>query len=158
MKKFATIFFFLFAIAFWSSAESNVYVFLKSVGNSDVNISLNGEKLCDLNGSIKKEMGASSVIQHELLISNDCFRKIEIEGEGKIRLSLSMEYANPMAGTEKTFSSDVSFEVENGKSYYFEVTNKGLSDIILKEMSEKNAVKKIKKWEELPSVKYSLVK
>lgn len=158
MKKLAIIFFFLFAIALLGSAESNVYVFLKSVGNSDVYISLNGEKLCDLNGSIKKEMGGSSVIQHELLISNDCFRKIEIEGEGNIKLSVSMEYANPMAGTEKNFLSDVSFEVENGKNYYFEVANKGLSDIILKEMSEKNAVKKIKKWEELPSVNYSLVK
>ena len=158
MKKLATVLFFLFAIALLCMAESNVYVFLKSVGNSDANISINGEKLCDLNGSIKKVMGGSTVIEHELLISNDCFRKIEIEGEGKIKLSLSMEYANPMAGTEKTFSADISFEVENGKSYYFEVANKGLSDIILKEMSEKNAVKKIKKWEELPSVNYSLEK
>ena len=134
------------------NAESNIYVFIKSVGNSDIHILVDGKEVADINGPVKKVMQPGWGLEYPLTMLESCYRKIVVPEEGKVVVSMEGTYKNAMNGNVSNYKAEFPLDLEDGESYYLEVTNKGLSDVKFKEIKEKDALKKMKKWVELPTV------
>lgn len=152
MKKIILTMLFAVAFGFAANAESSIYMFLRSVGNSDTKVYVDGKEVADLNGPVKKTMPAGWGLAYPLVLSEPCYRKIDVNGEGKVVVSITSEYKNPMNGNITNFKAEYPLEIEDGESYYLELTNKGLSDMKINELKEKAAVKKMKKFKELPTI------
>jgi hypothetical protein len=133
-------------------AQSNVYIFVKSIGSSDTKILVDGKVVADLNGSVKKtyNLGMGENIPFKMLQA--CYRKLTVNHEGKTIISCDIEYLNCLNGVKTQYKAEIALDLENGESYYLDLVGKGRTDMQIKAMSEKEAVKKIKKVEELPEV------
>lgn len=142
------------AIIISVKAESTVYVFLKSMYNTDTTIAINGADVCELNGSVNKTMdvyGGGSMIKR-----NGCYHKIVIEGEGQILLTGTMLYTVPKNGNVNTYKGEISLDITDGDTYFLELTSKGIHDMQIKEVSEKKSSKWLQKWENLGDVNFAL--
>lgn len=143
MKKLFLLVAIMIAFVFSSAnAESNVYLFLKSIGNADVQVSINGKRVCNMNASIKKTMN-NDMFKIPLRLSKDCTRKLIFNKEGKNVISVTMDYTNPMKETVTTMKAETQLDVADGETYYVEITNKGLTDVQLKVMDEKKGAKRL---------------
>lgn len=153
MKKLLTLIVALMAFTFVTNAESTVYLFLKSMGNTDAKIFINGKEVTDMNASIKKTMHPD-MYKLPLKLANDCTRKLTINNEGKTVIAADMTYTNPMKGTESRMKGEITLDLEDGETYYVEITNKGLTDVQLKLMDAKKGEKRKaeKKRDNLPDV------
>lgn len=116
-------------------AESNVYVFLKSMYNTDTSITINGTEVCKLNGSITKTMNVPGGTMEK---RNGCYHKIVLDGEGKILLTGTLLFTVPSNGNVNTYKGEISLDVADGETYYLELTNKGIHDMQIKEVKEKS--------------------
>lgn len=125
-----------------ANAESNVYLFLKSIGNADVQVSINGKRVCNMNAATKKTMN-NDMFKIPLRLSKDCTRKLIFNKEGKNVISVTMDYTNPMKETVTTMKAETQLDVADGETYYVEITNKGLTDVQLKVMDEKKGAKRL---------------
>lgn len=141
MKKLLSIALLLCAFVFSANAESTVYLFLKSVGNSDVKVYVNGKEVTDMNASIKKTM-QPDLFQIPLKLAKDCTRKLIFNKEGKTVISVDMIYTNPMKNTTTRTKGEITLDLEDGETYYVEITNKGLTDMQLKQMDAKKGEKR----------------
>lgn len=142
----------LFLGSFSASAESTVYVFLKSMSNTDTSVSVDGKQVCNLNGPVKRTLkpGFGLILPFETLES--CYRKLVFSEEGKKIITFSVKYTNATNGNISTYKGEISLDLEDGESYYVEVTNKGLNDMQLKSVEEKKATKWLKKWTALQTI------
>lgn len=134
-------------------AESNVYVFLKSMYNTDTSITINGTEVCKLNGSITKTMNVPGGTMEK---RNGCYHKIVLDGEGKILLTGTLLFTVPSNGNVNTYKGEISLDVADGETYYLELTNKGIHDMQIKEVKEKTASKWMQKWQDLGDVKFNI--
>ncbi len=154
MKKILLFLCMLVATTVSGQAESNVYVFVKSMYNCDVKIAINGIDVCDLNGSVCKTydvQGGRTMTKRE-----SCYHKIVINGEGKIALTGTMLYTVPTTGNVNPYKGEITLDVEDGETYYLQLTSKGIHDMQIKEVKEKKAEKWIDKWQNLGDVDYNL--
>lgn len=143
MKKLFLLVAIMIAFVFSSAnAESNVYLFLKSIGNADVQVSINGKRVCNMNAATKKTMN-NDMFKIPLRLSKDCTRKLIFNKEGKNVISVTMDYTNPMKETVTTMKAETQLDVADGETYYVEITNKGLTDVQLKVMDEKKGAKRL---------------
>ena len=143
MKKLFLMVAIMIAFVFSSAnAESNVYLFLKSIGNTDVQVSINGKRVCNMNAATKKTMN-NDMFKIPLRLSKDCTRKLIFNKEGKNVISVTMDYTNPMKETVTTMKAETQLDVADGETYYVEITNKGLTDVQLKVMDEKKGAKRL---------------
>lgn len=120
--------------------------------NCDIKIAINGSYVCNLNGSVCKTMNVQG---RPFTKRESCYRAIKINGEGKIALTGTMRYTTP-SNEVSTYKGEITLDVEDGENYYIQLTNKGIHDMQIKEIKEKDAKKWIKKWENLGDVEYSL--
>lgn len=155
MKKL-TILILLLIAAFTSvNAESTIYVFFRSMSSTDTHIAIDGKTICDLNGPIKRTIKPCGNLRYPFHTLAACYRKIVIDGEGKIIVSLTMDYMNCCNGSVNTGKAEYPLDIEDGETYYLTMKPKGLHDIKLEEPKEKDVKKWLQKWIELPPVTVS---
>ncbi|MCM1515387.1 MAG: hypothetical protein NC080_03070 [Paraprevotella sp.] len=154
MKRTIGIIYLFLTIIINAKAESSVYVFLKSMYNTDTSISINGTEVCNLNGTVKKTMSFNNT--GTIIKRNGCFRKIEFVEEGKILITATMLFTVPANGHVNTYKGEIMLDGADGETYYLELTSKGIHDMQIKEVTEKKASKWIKKWENLGNTIFEL--
>jgi len=144
MKKyFSFLVVSIIAFAFNTAmAESTVYLFLKSVANTDARIAVNGKDICDMNAAIKKVMN-NDMFVIPMKQAKDCTRKLIFNKEGKVVISATLVYTNPMKNKTTTMKGETQLDLVDGETYYVEITNKGLTDVQLKIMEEKKGEKRL---------------
>lgn len=121
--------------------------------NCDIKIAINGAEVCDLNGSICKTM---NVQEGTMTKRESCYHNIIVEGEGKIVITGTMFYTVPTTGNVNPYKGEISLDIEDGETYYLQLTNKGIHDMQIKDVKEKDAKKWIDKWQNLGNVNYRL--
>ncbi len=154
MKRILFFLTLAFAVLTKVHAESNVYVFVKGMYNCDITIAVNGTEVCDLNGSVAKTMdvyGGGTMTKRE-----SCYRKIVVNGEGKIVLTGTMLYTVPTTGNVNPYKGEISLDIEDGETYYLQLTSKGIHDMQIKEVKPKDAKKWEQKWQNLGDVNFNL--
>lgn len=154
MKKFLFLILLLIVYSVSAYAESSIYVFVKSMYNCDIKIAINGMDVCDLNGSICKTIdviGGSTMTKRE-----SCYHKIVVDGEGKIAITGTMLYTVATTGNVNPYKGEITLDVEDGEIYYLQLTSKGLHDMQIKQVKEKEAKKWINKWQNLGDISFSL--
>lgn len=160
MKKFIFISILLFFSCFNVKAESCIYVFAKGLVNSDVEFAIDGNKVCDLKGSINKEFKAkpSIAIEEPYYSTKDCYRKILINMDDvqDIILTITISYKHIITKDIITYKCEYPITIEDGRTYYIASGNKGWNDVKIEEISEKQAVKLMKKYEQLSEFIYTL--
>lgn len=154
MKRIFFMMLMCITVAMGMQAESTVYVFLKSMSSTDTHVAIDGKTICDLNGPIKRTIKPTANLIYPFHTLEACFRKIKVSGEGKIIIAATMDYKNCTNGNVTTYKGEYPLDIEDGETYYLQLTSKGLNDIQIKEPKEKDALKWINKWTELPSVAY----
>lgn len=153
MKKLLLTLSVLFATIVSIHAESHVYVFIKSMYNCEIQIAINGIDVCDLNGSVSKTM---DVPGGKMTKRESCYHDIIFEGEGKVAITATMLYTVPTNGHVNPYKGEITLDIEDGETYYLQLTSKGIHDMQIKEVEEKNAQKWIKKYQNLGDVNFSL--
>lgn len=155
MKKL-TILIFLLIAAFTSvNAESTIYVLMKSMSSTYTEIAIDGKIVCDLNGPVKRTIQPYANLRYPFKTLKPCYRKIVVDGEGKIIVSMIMKYMNCCDGSLKTYKGEYPLDIEDGETYYLIMKSNGLHDIKLVEPKEKDVKKWLQKWIELPAVTVS---
>ena len=140
------------AIGFSASAQSTVYVFIKSSGNSEVTVKLNGEAITDLNGPVKKTIKPMPPMQIPMVMHEACYRKITLNDEGKVLLSVDLLFTAATTLAQTLMTGEAQLNLVPGSVHYVFATNKGLNDLQLKQLDEKEATKLFKKYVELPEL------
>ncbi len=140
---------------FSANAESTVYIFCKSVANSDVILNINGEDIFYMNGPVTKTIKADrwNEFQQDFIIRGECYRKINITEEGKIIISATVDFTNVNNLKRSKSICEIQLNLTQGSVHYIQLTRKGLKgDYQLKELNEKSANKLLKKYTELPEI------
>ena len=114
-----------------------------------------GKTVCDLNGSIKRTIQPCANLRYPFHTLESCYRKITVNGEGKIIVSATMDYKNCTNGNITTYKGEYPLEIEDGETYYLQLTSKGLNDMQIKEPKEKDVKKWLQKWTELSPAIFS---
>lgn len=117
-----------------------------------------GEKICDLNGPVKKTMDGNGMFKQLYKVAHPCFRKLIFNKEGKVVISVECDFTNCMNLQHTIMKGEMQLDLEDGETYYLDVTGKGMHDMQIKLLDEKKAEKNLsnKKWKELPTVTVSL--
>lgn len=154
MKKFYLTFLFLLLGVFPTSicAQSTVYFFIKSTGNMTTTIKQNGKDIFDMTGPIKKTIKPSGNMQFPFNQYAPCHKKCIFKSEGKVLFSAECKHTNAVNGKISTMAGEIQLNLTSGSTYYISITNKGLNDMQLKTLTEKEAEKllKNKKYMTLP--------
>lgn len=144
------------AISFFSTtkicAESTVYIFMKSVGNTTTSMSLNGKEVFDMTGPIKKTISPSGDMRLPFHQYAACKKKCTLKNEGKILLSCDCKNTNILNEKVTNFAAEIQLNLTENSVHYIMITNKGLNDVQIIELDEKKANKllKDKKYIDLP--------
>ena len=139
MKKTYTTFLFFLLGVFSTSifAQSTVYFFIKSTGNLTTTIKQNGKDIFDMTGPIKKTIKPSGNMQLPFNQYAPCYRKCIFKNEGKILFSAECKHINAVNGKISTMAGEIQLNLTSGSTYYVSITNKGLNDMQLKNLTEK---------------------
>lgn len=129
-------------------------MFAKHGNSIDFQVACDGVNVCDLNGPTKKTMDGAGMFQIPYRVAHPCFRKLIFDKEGKVIISVQGDFTNCMNLTHTIIKGEIQLDLEDGETYYLDVTGKGMHDMQIKLMQEKKALKNInnKKWVELPTV------
>ena len=136
-------------IAFFScvsvmNAQTSVtFIINKKIGNTDTKVLVNGNEAFSLKGNVLKTYTGTPYIMPMQILS-PCCRQANINLEGKTMFSVNMTYTNPIKGTVSIFSSEIQLNLTSGVKRYVLITNKGLTDMQLKEITEAEAIKMMK--------------
>lgn len=133
-------------------AQSTVYFFAKSFDNSEITLKMNGEEIGELRGSVKKTVGPMGPMKIPSVSYNACKKKCVIKEEGKVLFSVDFKFTNASTLAVSELDTEIQLNLSEGSVHYVQLENKGLKDIRLKEISEKEAQKLLndKKYEFLP--------
>ena len=136
-----------------SEAKTKVILFIPKVGNTDFTLFIDGEKTAKLNTPIVKTTDYST-FKIPLKQSQPGWVEIDFANEGKVLLSVSMEYTNFMTLDKNTMQAETQIDLQDDDTIYLELGRKGLNDCKLKILDEKKGVKKLadKKLFELPKL------
>lgn len=152
MKKLLLLLMVTVAACLSVNAESTIYVFLKSMSNTDTRINIDGQEVCNLNGTVKRTIQPGYGIVVPFITREACFRKITLNNEERVVVSVSIDYTIPSNGKVNTYKAEYPLDLESGENYYLQVTSNGLNDIQIKDPKEKDVKKWLKKWEELTPI------
>ena len=135
-----------------TNAQSTVYFFARSFDNCEISLKMNGEEIGELRGSLKKSVGPFHSMKIPSCSYNDCYRKCTINDEGKMLFRVDFKFTNCSSLAVSELDTEIQLNLTPGSIHYIKLDNKGLKDIILKEITEKEAQKmlKDKKYEILP--------
>ena len=148
MKKFCLLFILLIGAGLSVNAESTVNVFVRSLPNPNVTLYIEGEEVCDMNGTVEKIYSANVVKVAS------CYRAIKVKREGEVTFKVVYEYTVPTDGSKKYFEAENTLTLTDGETYNLNLSYKGLKHIELAVPKEKDVQKWTKEWEELPTVTY----
>jgi hypothetical protein len=103
-------------------------------------------------GCLKKTIKPSGNMQLPFNQYAPCYRKCIFKNEGKILFSAECKHINAVNGKISTMAGEIQLNLTSGSTYYVSITNKGLNDMQLKNLTEKEAEKllKNKKYVALP--------
>lgn len=154
MKRIFILLTLALAMILPASAESTITLFMQSVSNTDIKISANGKELVDMNGPIKNKSKAGG---YRITTFKDCYRKINVEGQGKLTLGVVMNFTNPMNGVSMDYDGSIDLDIKDGENYYLQIDqDRGTYDMEFNTVKPKDVEKRLKKWEELPAVTLKL--
>ena len=138
-------------------AESTVYFFSKEFANIECTLKVNGQEIGEFRGTVKKTIeptsSVSDVMKMPYTVYHACKKKCSIIEEGKVIFSVNFKFTNGSTLSVSEYDTEIQLNLTEGSVHYIELTNKGRKDIQLKEISEKDAQKKLKddkKYEWLP--------
>ena len=151
MKKinflFATVSLLLCAMTV--SAQSTVYFFIPSNGSYECNLKMNGNDIGELRGSLKKTMN-DEILKTPYKVYNAAYKKCVVKEEGKVLFAIDYKFTNCTTLNVSEIPAEIQLNLSEGSVHYVSVAPKGVSNIQLKELTEKDAQKYFKKSEELP--------
>lgn len=132
-------------------AESSVYLFVKTGNSTTYNAFVDGKKVCDLNGPIKKTMDGGGMFKIPYKVAYPCYRKLVFNTESNVIISIEADFTNCMNLNHTIMKGEIQLDLEDGETYYIDVTSKGMKDIQLKPIPDKKAEKNLSgdKWKEL---------
>lgn len=132
--------------------QSTVYFFIKSTGNMTTTMKLNGKEIFDMTGPVKKTIKPNGSLRFPYHQYSPCYRKCSFKNEGKMLFLAECKHINATNGKTTTMAGEIQLNLADGGTYYVSITNKGLNDVQLKELTEKDANKllKNKKYIALP--------
>lgn len=114
---------------------------------------LNGKEIFDMTGPIKRTIKADGeALRFPFHQYSPCYRKCSFKNEGKMLFLAECKHTNVTNGKVTTMAGEIQLNLVEGGVYYVFITNKGLNDFQLKELTEKEANKllKNKKYIALP--------
>ena len=137
-----------------ATAQSTVYFFMPNIGGDilESSLKMNGTTICDMLGPVKKTIQPKGIIKIHITRYHDCYRKCIINEQGKVLFSYIMRFHNPTKPEElREWAGEIQFNLSGGDIHYVEICGKGLNDLQLIELEEKDALKKLKnkKYQEL---------
>lgn len=143
-KKFYAILLFslfgLFSVSAYS--QSTVYFFMKkSAGNVELSLKLNGKDISKIDLPIKKKYSSDEMFRIPYYVYSPWVKKCTLNREGKVLFSFDCKQTNPTNLKVSNFLSEIQLNLTNGSIHYISLTNKGLFDMQLKEITEKEANK-----------------
>lgn len=155
-KRFYAILLFclvgLFSVSAYS--QSTVYFFMKKIGgNIDLRLKLNGKEILKINPPVKKTYPADDdTFRIPHYIYSPWFKKCTINKEGKVLFSFDAKQTNTTNLKVSNMFAEIQLNLTEGSTHYVYLTNKGLFDMQLKELTEKEAKKLMndKKYVSLP--------
>lgn len=105
-----------------------------------------------MTGPVKKTVPSSEHLRLPIRIYSPCYRKCTFKNEGKMLFSIECKHTNPVNEEITQLAGEIQLNLVNGSIYYVIITNKGLNDVQLKELTEKEANKlsNNKKYVSLP--------
>lgn len=124
-------------------AQSTVYIFMRSVGNFQSSIKLNGEKTFSLQGGVKKIIPVNN--GKFLTTYNAIRKKFVLKNEGKYHFQYVGVFTNCNNGKTIDYTAEIQVNASEGSTHYYELVPKGLYDIQFKELKEKEGSKLLKK-------------
>lgn len=141
-KRFYAIFLLsllgLFSVAY---SQSTVYFFMKKGGGSvELTLKLNGRDLSRIDLPIKKVLN-DETFRIPYNVYSPWVKKCILNREGKVLFSFDCKQTNCTNLKVTNFLSEIQLNLINGSTHYILLTNKGLFDMQLKEITEKEASK-----------------
>lgn len=133
-------------------AQSTVYVFMRSSINADCVMAINGGEPFEIRGPLKKvsmNLVGPEPDRHYYAAK----KKIVLKDEGKALFSAKYTfYAYMDRSKPRDMVAEIQLNLSEGSVHYIQLKFKGLNDVQLKELSEKEGLKllKDKKYKELP--------
>lgn len=133
------------------SGQSTVYVFMRSATSAECVMSINGGEPFDICGPFKKALmnpGGEPIRQY-----HPGKKKLVLKAEGKALFSAKNTfYALGDRNKARDMVAEIQLNLSEGSVHYIKVGFKGLNDIQIKEVDEKEGLKllKDKKYKELP--------
>ncbi len=133
-------------------AQSTVYVFMRSSINADCVMAINGGEPFEIRGPLKKTMINLHGPEPNRFY-HAAKKKIVLKDEGKALFSAKYTfYADMDRSKPRDMVAEIQLNLSEGSVHYIQLKFKGLNDVQLKELSEKEGLKllKDKKYKELP--------
>ena len=134
------------------NAQSTVYVFMRSSVNADCVMSINGGQSFEIRGPLKRTMMNLSGPEPNRFY-HAAKKKVIIKEEGKALFSAKYTfYANMDRNNPRDMVAELQLNLSEGSVHYIQLKFKGMNDVQLIELSEKEGLKllKDKKYKELP--------
>lgn len=133
-------------------AESTVWIFMRGVGGTETNVSINGKKAFDMIGPVRKTFDDVDSYKIPYTFYHPVKRKCVLKSEGKVLFSVDLKHTNPMNLKVSHMAAEIQLNLEDGSEHYIEIGTKGLNDCQFKEIPEKKVKKYMenKKYKELP--------
>ncbi len=137
-----------------ANAQSTIYFFTQSTSSFGegykVDVSVNGKSGFSMLGPLKKTMNSPST-NLSLYVYHAAKRKCIVKDEGKVLFDVNYTFTN-RNGMLTNFTAEIQLNLTEGSVHYVNMVPKGLTDVQLKVLSEKEASKlmKDKKYQELP--------
>lgn len=131
------------------SAQSTVYFFVPSIGNCECALKMNGDSIAQLRGPYKKTIN-NSVFKVPYVVYDDAYKKCTFKEEGKVIFVVDYRYQIPSTLETKQLLAEIQINLSEGSVHYIRMAPKGMYNMQLKEITEKDAQKYFKKSAELP--------
>lgn len=153
MKKFLFALLLVLAAVATLHAESKVIIFLKGQVNLDSNTIVLDNKEIDLFEPSIKNTKENKYTAHPLKYYESAYKEIIISTDGAHEISMKSVFTNPLDDSTKNYNTNIlNLITEDGKTYFIEVKFGFNDKASLKEIKEKDALKKMDKWEQLKTI------
>lgn len=130
-------------------AQSTVYFFTPSTINNVCPITMNGDSIFNLRGPYKKTIN-NAIISIPLDMYAAAYKKCVFKEEGKVIFVANYKAQDPEKPGISEFLSEIQINLFEGSVHYIRLAAKGMYDMELKELTEKESKKYFKKSVELP--------
>lgn len=125
-------------------AQSTVYFFMGKIANTTSTVKVNGKEAFELRGPLQKTISPTPPLQYPYHLYSACKKKCVFKEEGKMLFFVDMKFTNATSGAVSNMVGEIQLNLSEGSEHYVKVTNKGLHDVQLKEITQKEAEKLLK--------------